>query len=63
MVKELIQGEATTARISAEIEKILGNVLYANEIKQKLSAVRSQLKRGGASAGVAQLAISLMETA
>jgi lipid-A-disaccharide synthase len=62
VVKELIQDDATPARISSEIEKILGNVLYANEIKQKLSAVRSQLKRGGASANVAQLAISLLET-
>jgi lipid-A-disaccharide synthase len=62
VVKELIQHEASPAGISAEIEKILGNVLYANEIKQKLSAVRSQLKRGGASANVARLAISLMES-
>jgi lipid-A-disaccharide synthase len=62
VVKELIQHEATPAKISSEIEKILGNVPYANEIKQKLSAVRSQLKRGGAAANVAQLAIALMET-
>jgi lipid-A-disaccharide synthase len=61
VVNELIQGEATPARISAEIEKILGNVQYANEIKQKLLAVRSQLKRGGASAGVARMALTLME--
>ena len=62
VVKELIQHEATPARISAEIEKILENELYANGIKQKLSAVRSQLKRGGASANVARLAISVMES-
>ncbi|MBL0224315.1 MAG: lipid-A-disaccharide synthase [Geobacteraceae bacterium] len=62
VVKELIQHEASPDNISAEIEKILGNVLYANEIRQKLSAVRSQLKRGGASANVARLVISLMET-
>ena len=60
VVNELIQDEATPARISAEIEKILGNVLYANEIKQKLSAVRSQLKCGGASANVAKLIQSLL---
>lgn len=63
VVKELIQHEASPDRISAEIEKILGNVLYANEIKQKLSAVRSQLKRGGASANVARLALSMMDAA
>jgi len=62
VVKELIQHEADPAGISAEIEKILGNVMYSNEIKQKLSAVRSLLKRGGASANVARLAVSLMES-
>jgi lipid-A-disaccharide synthase len=62
VVKELIQQDATPARISAEIGKILGNVLYANEIRQKLSAVRSQLIRGGASANVARLALSLMDS-
>jgi lipid-A-disaccharide synthase len=60
VVRELIQHEANADMISAEIEKILGNVLYANEIKQKLSLVRSQLKCGGASANVAQLALALM---
>jgi len=62
VVKELIQHEATPARISEEIGKILANEFYSNEMKQKLSAVRSQLKRGGASANVARLAISLMES-
>jgi lipid-A-disaccharide synthase len=61
VVKELIQDEATPAAITAELEKILGNVLYAVEMKQKLSAVRSQLKCGGASVNVARLALSLME--
>ncbi|MBC8018184.1 MAG: lipid-A-disaccharide synthase, partial [Verrucomicrobia bacterium] len=61
VVKELIQQDATPAKIAAEIEKILGNVQYADGIKQKLSAVRSQLKRGGASENVARLAISLMK--
>jgi lipid-A-disaccharide synthase len=60
VVKELIQQNATPDRISAEIEKILGNVLYANEIKQKLAAVRSQLKCGGASANVARLIQSIL---
>ncbi|MBC8019064.1 MAG: lipid-A-disaccharide synthase [Verrucomicrobia bacterium] len=61
VVKELIQQDATPAKIAAEIEEILANVLYADGIKQKLSAVRSQLKRGGASENVARLAISLMK--
>ncbi len=62
VVTELIQHEANPARISAEVVKILGNEQYANEIKQKLSAVRSLLKRGGASANVARLAVSMMES-
>jgi len=62
VVKELIQQDATPAKISAEIEKILGNVQHANEIKQKLSAVRSQLKCGGASANVARLALTLIDS-
>jgi len=55
VVRELIQHEANPDLISAEIGKILGNVMYANEIKHKLSTVRSQLKSGGASANVARL--------
>jgi lipid-A-disaccharide synthase len=62
VVRELIQHEANPTMISAEIEKILGNVMYANEIKQKLSAVRSQLKSGGASANVARLAHAMIES-
>jgi lipid-A-disaccharide synthase len=62
VVKELIQHDASPEGIAAEMEKILGNVMYANEIKQKLSTVRSRLKRGGASANVARLAVSMMES-
>lgn len=61
VVRELIQHEANPDMISAEIEKILDNLQYASGIKQKLSAVRSQLKSGGASANVARLALSMME--
>jgi len=63
VVKELIQHDASPANISAEIGQILGNALYADEIRRKLSAVRSQLKCGGASENVARLALSLMESA
>jgi len=62
VVKELIQDEASPEKISAEIEKIIGNVLYAVEMKQKLAAMRSLLKCGGASENVARLAISVMES-
>src|SRR5512133_1806873 len=62
VVKELIQDDATPVKISAEIEKILGNVLYANEIKRKLSSVRSQLRCGGASENVARLISAVIES-
>ncbi len=62
VVKELIQEEASPENISVEIEKIIGNELYANEIRHNLSTVRSLLKCGGASENVARLAISTMES-
>jgi lipid-A-disaccharide synthase len=62
-VRELIQHDANPQAIAAEIEKIIGNVLYDAEIRQKLSTVRSRLKRGGASANVAQLIHSMTEPA
>jgi lipid-A-disaccharide synthase len=55
VVRELIQHEANPEMISSEIGKILFDVKYAHEIKQKLSLVRLQLKSGGASANVARL--------
>ena len=61
VVKELIQDEATPEKIAAEIGKIIEIEPYAAGIRQKLSAVRAQLKSGGASANVAQLALSLMD--
>ena len=63
VVRELIQHEANPDMISAEIGKILGNVMYANEIKHKLSTVRSQLKSGGASVNVARLIQMLLGNA
>jgi lipid-A-disaccharide synthase len=59
VAREFIQQEATPARISAEIEKILGDGEYAGGIREKLSVVNSRLKCGGASANVARL-ISLL---
>jgi lipid-A-disaccharide synthase len=62
VVQELIQDEACPEKISAEVERIIGNVLYAVEMKQKLAAIRSLLKCGGASENVARLVISVMES-
>jgi len=62
VVKELIQDDASPEKISAEIEKLIGNVPYASEMKQKLAAVRSQLKCGGAAENVARLALIAMES-
>jgi lipid-A-disaccharide synthase len=61
VVKEMIQDEAHPEKIAAEIEKILGNDQYANGMKQKLAAVRSQLRCGGAAENVARLILSEME--
>jgi lipid-A-disaccharide synthase len=61
VVKEMIQDEAHPEKIAAEIEKILGDDLYADRMKQKLSAVRSQLRCGGAAENVARLILSEME--
>jgi len=63
VVREMIQHEANPEMISAEIGKIVANVTYANEMRHKLSAVRSQLKSGGASANVARLIQMLLGNA
>lgn len=62
IVKELIQDQASPEKIAAEIERIIEDAPYAGEMQRKLSAVRSQLKSGGASENVARLALSTMET-
>jgi len=60
VVKELIQDEASSKNISAEIGDILTNAGYECAIRNKLAEIRSRLGRGGASKNVAELTIKLM---
>ncbi len=59
VVRELIQDEATPEAVAAEVGKLLTDSDYHSAITDKLGAVRSRLGRGGASANVARLALSL----
>ncbi|MFH1027556.1 MAG: lipid-A-disaccharide synthase, partial [Pseudomonadota bacterium] len=60
VVRELIQDEANTKNISAEIETILSDAGYDGTIRHKLAQVRSRLGCGGASRNVARLIFTLM---
>lgn len=60
VVRELIQDEANTKNISAEIETILTDAGYDGTIRHKLAQVRSRLGCGGASQNVARLIFTLM---
>lgn len=62
VVQELIQDDANAARIAAEIETILCNPDYDRTIRHKLATVRGKLGNGGASANVAQLTLSMMDS-
>ncbi|MDD2365345.1 MAG: lipid-A-disaccharide synthase [Desulfuromonadaceae bacterium] len=61
IVKELIQENASPENISAEIEKILVNETYRENMKKKLTAIRVKLGGGGASKNVAALAVGLLK--
>jgi len=59
VVRELIQDQANPAAIADEVEKLLTNRSYHSAIAGKLGDVRAKLGRGGASALVARLALTL----
>ncbi len=59
VVRELIQDQANPAAIADEVEKLLTNHSYHSAIAGKLGDVRAKLGRGGASALVARLALTL----
>jgi lipid-A-disaccharide synthase len=59
VVKELIQDHANSEEISAEVGKLLTEHTYHSAIVDKLGNVRAKLGRGGASAHVARLALTL----
>jgi lipid-A-disaccharide synthase len=59
VVRELIQDQANPTAIAAEVGTLLTDHTYHAEIVRKLGEVRSKLGRGGASANVARLALTL----
>lgn len=59
VVRELVQDQANSADISTEVGKLLTDHTYHAAIVDKLGEIRAKLGRGGASALVAQLAITL----
>lgn len=61
VANELIQDDASTTQIAAEVAKILNDNTYAAEIKKRLSRVRERLGGGGTDQHVAALVESLLE--
>jgi lipid-A-disaccharide synthase len=59
VVRELIQDQANPDEIAAEVGILLTDHAYHAGIVDKLGAVRAKLGRGGASAHVARLALTL----
>ncbi|MCL2760842.1 MAG: lipid-A-disaccharide synthase [Desulfuromonadales bacterium] len=61
VVKELIQNDANSENITAEVSNILTNKDYAAEMRKKLLDVKKKLGEPGAASRVAALAISMIE--
>ena len=62
VVQELIQDDANSEKIAAEISRILVDKTYNTAIKQNLAEIRAKLGAGEASRNVAKLALTLMES-
>jgi lipid-A-disaccharide synthase len=60
IVKELIQQDASSGNLAAEVKRILTDQAYANDMRQGLMAVKQQLGQGGGSKNMAELALSLL---
>lgn len=61
IVPELVQGEATGARIAAEAKRILDTPIVREEIIVALSEVRRQLGGGGAAARAATMVLRMLQ--
>jgi lipid-A-disaccharide synthase len=59
-VKELIQHEATADNLAAEVQRMLTDKMYADEIRANLMLVKQQLGQGGGSKNMAQLAFEML---
>jgi lipid-A-disaccharide synthase len=60
VIKELIQHEASADNLAAEVNKILTDKPYADEMRVNLSQVKQQLGQGGGSKNMAQLALEML---
>jgi lipid-A-disaccharide synthase len=61
IVKELIQHEASADNLAAEVNRILTDNAYADEMRANLSQVKEQLGQGGGSKNMAQLAMEMLK--
>lgn len=60
IVKELIQYEATSENLAAEINRILTDKAYADTMRGNLAQVKAQLGQGGGSKNMAELAWAML---
>jgi len=60
IVKELIQHEASADNLAAEVQRILTDKPYADEMRDSLVRVKQQLGQGGGSKNMAELAWTLL---
>lgn len=60
IVKEFIQQDATAENLAAEVNRILTDEIYANEMRENLRQVKEQLGQGGGSKNMAELALAML---
>jgi lipid-A-disaccharide synthase len=60
IVRELIQHEATSENLAAEINRILTDKAYADTMRGNLAQVKAQLGQGGGSKNMAELAWAML---
>ena len=60
-IKELIQHEATSENLAEEIERILTDKFYADQMRDNLNQVKQQLGHGGGSKNMAELVLEIMK--
>jgi len=60
-IKELIQHEATSENLAEEIERILTDKFYVDQMRDNLNQVKQQLGQGGGSKNMAELALEIMK--
>ena len=60
-IKELIQHEATAENLAEEIERILIDKSYADQMRDNLKQVKLQLGQGGGSKKMAELALEMLK--